>query len=95
MKKIILLVLVVVLTISIPTLASEGNEHKIHEYVKEGYNVGYTIDMSCVLGSDFHMWSVGDGELIKGWYVAYNLEDGLYYYITQDTAIEYLNNIKE
>lgn len=80
------------LTISTQVFASEGNQYNLHEYVKDGYSVGYTIDENCVLGQDFSMWSIGEGKLIKGWYIAYNIEEGFYYYITQDAAIEYLNN---
>ena len=90
MKRLATLLLGLIITV--PTMASQGNENILHTQVEEGYKVGYTIDKSCVLGSDFNMWSIGEGELIKDWYVAYNLETGDYYYITQDAAQEFLQS---
>lgn len=90
MKK-AFLILFTVLSLSFTTLATE-NVNVLHEEVKEGYKVGYTIDNSCVLGSDFHMWSLGDVELVKDNYVAYSLEDDSYYYITQECAQDYFSS---
>lgn len=89
MKK-VLLVLLAALTISIAPVASAsiGNSNKIYEEVKDGYSVGYTIDRSTILGNDMHMWNFKG--VIPGWYVAYNIEEDSYYYITQDAAQEFL-----
>ena len=89
MKK-LLLMLISILSVSSITLASEGNANTVRDYVLNGYNVGFTVDRNCVLGADFHMWSVGDDDLVIGQYVAYSLEDNAYYYITQDTAQTFL-----
>lgn len=92
MKKILL---VLVLFMGINIQASIGNSEPILEEVKESYSVGYTIDNCTVLGTDMHMWHIES--VVPGWYVAYNMNKGEYYYITQEAAQKYVeerdNNI--
>lgn len=84
MKK-ILLVLAVFMCMNIK--ASVGNSEPILEEVKANYSVGYAIDKSTILGSDMHMWHF-EG-ITPGWYIAYNLDSGKYYYISQEAAQKY------
>lgn len=89
MKKVLSVLLAsATMLISQVSNASLSNSNPIHEDVMKGYEVGYAIDSNTVLGSDMHMWSF-DG-LVEGWYVAYSLENDNYYYISQDTAQEFL-----
>lgn len=89
-KLIITLALALTLVLSSTLYATLPNPHQLHEIVNIGYSVGFTIDDSNVVGADMCMYNLNTDNLIKGWYVAYNLETDMYYYITQDTAIEYV-----
>lgn len=87
MKKLVI-ALSIALSSVVSIMASVGNPNTLHEYVKEGYSVGYTVSDSLAISCDMCMYCIGE-DLIPGWYVAYNLEEGTYYYITQDTAQEW------
>lgn len=93
MKK-VLLVLLAAVSLNAPVNASTsyGNSNVIHEEVLYGYSVGYTIENDIILGMDMSMYSAFD-DLIPGWYVAYNRDEEKYYYITQDAAQLYTENI--
>ena len=78
--------------ISPGTIACIGNSNPIHSEIIKGYSVGYSLDKDTVLSSDMHMWSFDD--LVPGWYVAFNVEENKYYYITQDAAQSYFEEIK-
>lgn len=88
MKKLIMVIIMIVI-LSTSIFASLSNPHPLHEVVNKDYQVGLVIEDNTVLGSDMRMYNLNTKDLIKGWYVAYNLETDMYYYITQDTAIEF------
>lgn len=71
--------------------ASIGNSEPIFEEVKDEYSVGYTIDSCTILGADMHMWHFES--VVPGWYVAYNMNDGVYYYISQEAAQKYIDDL--
>nr|WP_302596959.1 hypothetical protein [uncultured Cellulosilyticum sp.] len=70
-----------------PVAANKSISEPIHSHVMAGYDVGYVIEDGTVLDGDMHMWNV-DGT-IEGWYVAFNMEDDSFYYITQEAAQEF------
>lgn len=91
MKKLIITIFLALTLALCGTLyATLPNPHTLHEVVIKGYQVGFVIEDNTVLGSDMCMYNLNTDSLIKGWYVAYNLDTGIYYYITQDTAQEFV-----
>lgn len=94
MKKLIITI-TLALTLCTSTSASNSNSNTLYETVLKNYEVGYVVENNVVLGSDMSMYSLNTDKLIKGWYIAYDLETNLYYYITQDTAIDFIAEINK
>lgn len=91
MKKLIITIfLALTLALCSTLYATWPNPHTLHEVVVKGYQVGFVIEDNTILGSDMCMYNIDKDNLIRGWYIAYDLETNLYYYITQDTAIGYV-----
>lgn len=90
MKK---LLLILVMFMCMDVQAGNGNSNPILEDVRAGYSVGYTIDYCTVLGADMHMWHFES--VVPGWYVAYNMNDGVYYYISQEAAQKYIDDLTQ
>lgn len=85
MKNIIFVVLLVVLQSSL--FANTNVVTEVKENIKEGYKVGYVVDSYNVMDQSFHSWHLSeDGELVQGWFIAYDLEAGDYYYISEEAA---------
>lgn len=88
MKKLIITI-ILILILGSTLYASLSNPYTLHEVVNKGYQVGFVIENNTILSNDMCMYNLNTNDLIKGWYVAYNIETDMYYYITQDTAIEF------
>lgn len=90
MKKLIITITLALTLICTSANAAISNPNTLYSTVLKNYEVGYVIENNVVLGSDMSMYSLNTDKLIKGWYIAYDLETNLYYYITQDTAIDFI-----
>ncbi|MGM9543803.1 MAG: hypothetical protein ACI3T9_02340 [Romboutsia timonensis] len=87
MKKVLLLALAILMNVSTVSASTQPNSHILYENVKTGYTVGYVVSKDTVLSSDMHMWNLPGA--LEGWYVAYDLENDSFYYLTQDAAQAY------